>query len=304
MAILAAALPCLLAGGCTLGDGYELPGLQESPCQLETRTYRIDAIELPESPLQAMNLAFNLDLDDSGRPDNAGGQAISSLTSNFGSAESWLPVSIQEALDDGRVDWLITVETCAPGSEGYDAAYVRMGLARGQRQGDGYAILDDDTVPAVGQRQAASWVAEQGIGIAPLSTLADVLGDHPTRWNRGFGMAIELDEGAEEASGRLGLALEEGYLEIVAEPMAAYFSDRLAAGTSELAADMDSDEDGVVTPEEFSANSTIRSLLAPDLDMVIEEAGGVEYCPLCDGEKDSLSFGLGFHAVPVEVQSR
>jgi len=58
---------------------------------------------------------------------------------------------------------------------------------------------------------------------------------------------------------------------------------------------LDTDHDSQVTNQEMSDNPLIRALLAPDLDLF--DASG-QLHPNTDGERDSLSLGMGLSCVP------
>jgi hypothetical protein len=224
-------------------------------------------------------------------------EAISFLMSQFSSAGQ-LSESIQSALDDERVVWILDVKSCSEGSDPYAA----VALHRGQAEGDGYRLIDGDSVAAVGYRNSVGVVAFDGVAPVPVTTFADVLGTHPTEWLRGNGLAVELaedDSGA--ASGRIGVAMQDGYLDMIAVPLAAYFQSRLDAGTSEYAVDLDADGDGEITAAEVMADGFAGAMLAPDLDMMAHYAGELVFWPNHDEHPDSLSLGIGFHAVSVSV---
>lgn len=57
--------------------------------------------------------------------------------------------------------------------------------------------------------------------------------------------------------------------------------------------------DGTLTLEEVRDSSLLQALLAPDVDLENEDGS---YAPECDGHEDHLSVGLGFTAVPAQIE--
>ena len=296
---LFALLLAMVSGGCLLADTDQppqLPGLDPSPCVLDQRAYLIDSIEIPQSPARVNEIGFDLDHDVYGRPDNAGASAISFLMDQFSSAAQ-LSESVQSALDEQRVVWIVDVQACVESADPYTA----ISLRRGEASGDGYRFVDGDSVAAIGYRTNSGMVAFDGVAPVPVTTFADVLGTHPTGWMRGNGFAIELADDDGGATGRIGVAVEDGYLDMIAGPLAAYFESRLDAGTSDYAVDLDADADGEITAAELLDDDLAGAMLGPDLDMMAYFSGELVFWPNHDEEQESLSLGIGFHAVPASV---
>lgn len=63
---------------------------------------------------------------------------------------------------------------------------------------------------------------------------------------------------------------------------------------------IDVDGDGAITADDLEASSIVQNLLKPDLDLF--DADG-SFAPNKDHEKDSLSFGVGFTAVPASFST-
>lgn len=252
---------------------------------IEYRAYRITGLELPTTASAANAMGLNLDEDQSGRPDNAAGSLYWTLLSNFSTAADQLPASLETALN-GPVAWILVVGTCAD----VDSTYAEVTLARGTPVDGGFAI--GPAVPAFGTRAGDVVAATRGEGIAPASTLADVLGTHDAVWMSADAFAVDMTLDADGVIGRLGFALSDGYQHVVALPLADYFTSRLQAGTSEFAATMDTDGDDVVSEEELLASELMIALLLPDLDL--DE----------DGERDHFSVSLAFRAERVDLVQR
>jgi len=280
----------------------ELPALADAPCELTSQTYRIDAIELPATAQAALAVSLDLDGEESGRPDNAAAQVYSLIASQYDGRLEQLEGNIGAALADGRVRWILEVQTCADGDD-----YARVGLHRASDlDGDGaLRVLPYGYLPAVGRDDGNRILADEGTAAAPVSTLFDVLGtDETPTWVDGYAFTVvidrQLDGGA--IGGRFGLGLDERAFGVAAVPMAAFYTELLELGDSELALDVDADSNGVITPAEVMADPFMAALGSPDIDLVAPFEGTDVYWPLRDGIDDSISFGVGFTAVPVELE--
>lgn len=99
--------------------------------------------------------------------------------------------------------------------------------------------------------------------------------------------------------GTFGVGLAGNYFEVIGRPLAAFFTSRLQAGTSEFAAETDRDGDGIVSLTEFADSALIRAtLLNPDLDLL----GNGDYDLGPDGVPESLSFSFSIRAEPTRVR--
>lgn len=285
----------ILAGqtlaGCSDDQAAAGPIVCAAP---EVTAYRIDHIDLPMTSTDARDQG--LDIVGDGTVDNAGGALLAQLIANFWEPQVWLPEHLQAALDDGRVTWIVTTSSC-PGTD-----QVSVTLQRAVVDAGGFRLAPDDARPAVGVRQGAHLVARDGAAVAPVSTLVDVLGSEPVVWVGGDGLAVDVQVQADGTlAGRLGLGLQPEHELVIARPLAAFFTYRLAEGGSELARALDVDHDGTVTVEEFLESQLMSVLLGVDVDLFDCETGTCEYAPDVDQVADRYSFGLRFHAVPVTL---
>jgi hypothetical protein len=291
-----------LASGCLAGDPDQPPiplGAEPAPCQVSTGHYLIEAIELPRSASSAMQLGLDLDGDEQMRPDNAGGSLLSAFLSQYATGASDLDAAVASKLTDGRLRWVLAVETCADGND----AWTRVGVHRAL-DGDDDGLLElveHPGPPAGGRLQGSMLRVEIGFGPVPLSAFVDVLDlDDSVEWVDGDGVMIEAtfgDDGILE--GKLGVGLEEDQLRATIDPrLAEFFTYKLGRGESEFAAELDEDADGIVTVDELDASGIMDSLVSPDVDLF----DGSVYWPNRDGVKDRVSLGIGFAARPVAVE--
>jgi hypothetical protein len=280
----------------------ELPAYALAPCELEARAYRIDAVDVPASISAALAVSLDLDDDTSARPDNAAGSIYAMLAGQYEGRLDQLRASIQAAFDGGRVRWILEVATCADGGN-----HARIGLHRASDlDGDGvFRVLPYGYLPAVGERNGVHILAREGTAAAPVSALFDVLGAEPDiTWVDGYAFTAEIDSeyGDGSISGRLGLGLDRRAFAVAAVPLAAFYTEMLNLGASDYALTLDANADGVITADEFVEDQLMASFAAPDLDLIAPFAGVDVYWPHRDGLEDSISLGLGFTAVPVELE--
>ena len=270
-----------LVGGCALDHEEEPP----VPPDYQSAWYRIDRIDLPQGADEADAAALDLDGDDT--PDNVGGNALASFQAVIETAGERLPVSVDEGLAGGRVDWIIEVgrDTVLPGRA---AAALHAGS---DDDGDGrYQIVDGIELVGDGSQDGDLVRTVGGDGRIPASFLADVNGDWPVTWVNGIAVALAMrEQPGGELEGRLAFATRGDFGPVIAGPLAEFMTERLQAGTLVYAAEMDADRDGVITEEEFLADELTRILLNPDLDL--DDDGGFE----------SMSAGFRVHATPVDV---
>ncbi|MBP6633411.1 MAG: hypothetical protein KBG28_14380 [Kofleriaceae bacterium] len=144
--------------------------------------------------------------------------------------------------DDGDQHFTVAVALTGADEAGTEAA---LGTIDGQR-----AVLDEPGRP---------WM--------PVAALADPLGtSDPGGLIGRYGRMIVDGWDTEQPRLLVGAGFAQSWIELVlADPIAAFFTDRLAANDSTYALELDSDDDGVVSPDELRASSLYRSLLAADL---------------------------------------
>ena len=269
--------------GCAADDDPE----QEVPPDYRSTWYRIDRIELPQSSAEADEAA--LDLDGDGEVDNAGGNALAVFQVVIETAGEQLPLSVQDGLDGGRVDWLIEIgrDTVLPGR----AAAALHRAADADRDAR-YEIDDGVELVGDGRDDGDRLRTRAGRGVVPAAFLADVIGDWPVTWVNGVSLALEMRApSGGELDGRIAFATRRDFGPVVAGPLAAFMTERLQAGTLVYAADMDTDGDLVITEEEFLASPLTQVLLQPDLDLLDD-----------DGALDSMSAGFRVHATTVDLE--
>lgn len=295
-----------LGSGCLAGPSDEPPvllGADPAPCEVAVQHYQIDAITVPLSATRANELGLDLDGDEQQQPDNAGGSLLSAFLGQYATAADDLAGAIEAKLDDGRLRWVLAVETCAEG----DDAWARVGLHRAlDGDADGaLEVANHPGPPAGGWLHGSMLRVETGFGPLPLSAFIDVLdGDDQVEWIAGDGVMIEAtlgDDGALE--GKLGVGLPE--LEargIIFQRLAAFFTYKLERGESEFAVELDQDADGLVTVEELENKKFLSSWLAPDVDLFDETSAPPVFWPGHDGVRDRLSLGIGFRATPVATE--
>jgi hypothetical protein len=253
-------------------------------------TYRITEVMLPTSQRDASYAALNLDGDNSiDNRENAGGSALAALLNNFGSAEG-LPALVNERLNSDEAPWFLILNRCE------DNVALMWALRGSNPNSEGvYTVEARDALPAVGRYNEDLYVTVSGGGMGqmPVGIFADPLGVATSIWSPGTALAAELfinenDTYGQVLSGRLGLALQGNYMDVIAVPMTAYFNERLQAGTSRAAVEMDSNEDGVISIAEFKQFGEL--FLRPDI--ILYEGSEVI---------EGLSFAIPIWAVPTPV---
>lgn len=286
-----------------------LPGSVEPPCTLRSEAFAIDELTLSLAMSDIERCSLNLDGDPHDRTNYAAGWALWHVLNQWPADAEDLFSALRAAIAEQRLRWLVEVETCAEPADD-DADYVRVGLYRGtDRDSDGVLELArDDQLPAVGERleqsDATLVSARHGIGTVPASAFLDLLQSREDfSWIVGDGLAFDLvltPDGALE--GIAGLGLQPAIQELAGDMLAEFYTVKLNEGTSEYARGLDDNGDGVVTRDEFLNDQLAASLLSLDLDLFAAVDGEWVYWPRHDGEKDRLSVGVCFHAVPIALE--
>jgi hypothetical protein len=295
-----------LASGCLASDPDEPPvrlGAEPAPCQVAIEHYLVTEIDLPTSAIEADRLGLDLDGDEQGRPDNAGGNLLAAFLAQYQTAPADLDAAIAAKLADGRLRWALRVETCA----GSDDPWARIGLHRAlDGDDDGVLeIVEHAGPPAGGWRQGPMLRVATGSGPAPLSALVDLLdADDVVEWTTGDGLAIEATTGDDGAlEGKVGFGMPEAQTRAIVLPrLAAFFTYKLGLGESEFAATMDRNDDGTVTVEELEASGLFDLFLHADVDLFDESVDPPVFWPRHDEVDDRMSLGVGFRAVPVATE--
>lgn len=228
--------------GCTSDAAVRPPDIDDCA----TQRYRIAAIDIPTSVIDALEVAFDLDGD--GTRDNWLGLANALV-------HAWSPeFELAERVDDrlaAGLDWQLAVHQCEPGGP------ASVALAAGD---------DDDSVETARGRIPGPPLIGGTFAI-PLGALSDALGTAEPTWVAAPLAAVAVERFDDrEAVATIGVAITaEDLREVVAPNLAAYFTARLAADDSDFAAAADADGNGVVTTTELLASDAAQALLVPDL---------------------------------------
>src|SRR4029079_15816530 len=188
--------------------------------------YRIHDVTLPRTFDDVRRVAF--DLDQNGTLDNAAGTTLMSFFMNFDGAGDTLGALINQALTEDRVSWYVAVHRD-----------VQNGRA------EVMAVYGTD--------------AESGDAV-PGTLFSDVIADGRVTWMATTGIAGEVAADGASLRGRLGFALPQSALVSLGEPMARYFTEKLAEGQLQMTALMDVDRDGIITVDEFLSYQLVAQL--------------------------------------------
>jgi len=172
-----------------------MPALAPAPCPLLEQRFAIESITLPRNASEAERMGFDLDGDETGRIDNAGGLLIAWLVPRDHDAPPPIEARVNAALAAGELHWYLRVQRCERGRDHTRAALVdRLDEAIGAR----------GLLPAVGTGRDAVDVST-GVGAFPLSAL---FGGDTGVWSLGLGLAVDASPDVEGAlSGRLGAGI-------------------------------------------------------------------------------------------------
>ncbi len=125
-------------------------------------------------------------------------------------------------------------------------------------------------------------------GAVPLGALADFTGAADDDWHDVSHVELDLDVGVDEVDGRLGVVLTPAYELVLARAFAPFVQSLLDAGETEWGVAVDVDRDGQIEVAELVADTYFRTLTRADVDAD------------ADGTNESLSMGLGIHAVQID----
>lgn len=289
-------------------------------------TYIVDNLVMPTSASQATQLGLNLDGDELGRIDNALGQIMAALAGAAGEGFD-INATIEESVTSGTLLLLIrlkatalttargvgmwvylgdnpspepcddpqnpTPETCGNHLDGNgsaevaadsptDALVVGDMVASRFTSGPGTLSLElaltdgaPITVELIGARAVAT-VSADGSGIsdgilAGAITDADLQNEVLPAVHAAVNVSV-----TDDCTGTVPDCCEDG-----------------STGATIVGLFDTNPADCTVSLDEIKNSNLIKSLLTPDVDLL--DAGG-NYNPLSDGEKDSLSLGVGFSA--------
>ncbi len=298
---------CVVVAGCV--DEPEppvLPGQASPTCGGEVRGYLVDRLIVPTSSSDAEELGFDLDSD--GTSDNVLGNAASALQ------PLPLQANTDAAIAGDTLVLALSVELCANGES-------RVTVLPGARVDRDRApprvhLHGLPVVPAVGTAELDGRtyaLATEGSAWVPVSSMVDLPGTPPS-WIHAFAVTASVELGADDLEGRLAFAPTNAELMRTITPAVVRSAAALIVGQpgcplsceDEALATMmrvlDADEDGEITEDEFGANSLIQTLLRDDLDLLRDEdVDEPIYWPGYDREEDSISVGLGIHAITAEL---
>ncbi len=259
-------------------------------------TYRINTASIPSSPMEATDVA--LDIDDDGRGDNAIGMSVCAIVDKFSSAEG-LPAKVNERINEPTLSWLIELYSC-PNEEG--GAQLRQG--RDENQDGIWEILVQPGNPAHGGMSSEGIFVSGGLQASvPIAIFVDPLGVAESNvWSLADGFAAELSLDGDVLTGKISMGFAEDYVDQLAPPLASLFTAQLEAGTGSFffPSDLDVDGDEIVTVAEINSSTFIDGLFRyPDVD-VFDGTVALGH----DGQEDRISFSLAIAAEKVESQSR
>lgn len=283
--------------------------------------YVLSRLNVPEDASQAQALALNIDGDAEGRADNALGQALAALASQSpldlqgeislsvrkGAIINLLDVRAPEDLADapGVGAWVFPGQNpdpapCVVPSDPTTCAQHLEGTGSFDTVG---TPAEDSVMP--GELGAGQFVG--GPGGAELQ-ITFVAGDGSSRTLSLVGARVELTLDGQEppVSGILagGVREEDVQSSVIPEvhdTVTAIIEAECGPNCCPAGSDgealvdtFDTNNDCAVSLEELRGNDLIMSLFAPDVDLL---DGNGDFNPLSDGEKDSLSIGIGVEAV-------
>jgi len=287
-------------------------------------TWMVDTLLMPTSASEATQLGLNLDGDELGRKDNALGQIMAALAGAAGESFN-INETIDESVRSGTLLLLVRMKATALTT----ATGVGMWVYLGENESPAACVDENDMVCGLHLDGAGSADIK-----ASSPTDALVVGDNIAgRFEGGPGtlslelaltdgapISVELigaraiatiaSDGATLSNGIIAGAITDSDLQGEVLPAVhSALTDSIAEDCTGTVPDCCEDgstgativglfdnapADCAVSLEEVKESNLIKSLLTPDVDLL--DAGG-NYNPLSDGEKDSLSLGVGFTAI-------
>lgn len=301
-----------LAWGCG-SERFEIPGLREPPCELESSYYVVDSIRFPETSVGA-ELGLDLDLD--GRADNGLGASRQNLARDIEDSPIDLDVALAASIENHNLIWIIELQRCAGGDSGHLRVHSRRGLELAGDLETGAEVLLAQRIeptglpPAVGACDGVRCQAEHGFGIAPLAAFADSrAAERTVVWTEGMGLAVKLELEDQAIEGRLGV----GFLPAVAfydllEPFTRTLDDVVQSDTGcpeaceteagqTMTETFDANRDQRITVDEVLENRIFLDLaVAFETDLLADVDGQRIYWPGFDARLDSSALGIGLRA--------
>jgi hypothetical protein len=281
-------LSVLAVAACS-DEPTDLPGATPLECTgaIETRSLRIDQLAIPFDWSVA-----GADHDGDGDVDNQVANLFTALSLIDPALVGETTPRIQRRVDDDTI-WVVSIEQCD--------GEARVSLARGEVDGAGVRVLETGTLPAAGPSEDGRIEARDGIALIPLGAMMDLADTGVAEWHATYPSLIRIELSAGEASGTIAGGLAPGYHDVVARGFLPYAQAGLDRDDPDIVNLVDPGVDGTLSIAELEASAAFETYLRADLD-----AGGdvldPPTIPALDGEPESYSFGVTFHALDVESE--
>jgi hypothetical protein len=267
------------------------PGTPDGPSLHVAARYVVSHVDIPSD--SASTMADGLDLDGDSRVDNQ----VGSVFSAFAAQNILIAFDANTAIAKGDAIWLHAVSatdlTTSPAAQW--ASYDGTPTATPDFTGNG--VFSVDTTAPIDRHVDGAIASSAMSGMSGTGRM--VLGCGTGVMHLDLrGAAVKIDVTPTSCSGVIGGGIPDADVNSALLPGLATAAEKAVqadpncpAACGHPASDLlnlfDTNHDGTITVTEFSGNSLIKSLIAPDLDLV--DANGN---PGTDGVKDSLSIGV------------
>lgn len=273
----------------------------------------MDSVDLPNSANDASRLGLDLDGDPYCRVDNSLGGTVAWFNEQYG-----LDAEVMELIRAGLILQLINVQT--PSLDGAPNIHADMlhGYDVDHDPTDNFSGAELFGVdPARGGGSADGWISG---GVLSLHRGTTSLAIALPGLDEPFvvpiiGMRVEAVIAPDGIAGRIGgaipqLDVDQFLLPVWAEALnrvvqrdcysgANGASCRGGSSGEALLSWLDQNGDNSIGVQELRDDPLMSSLMAPDVDL-LDSLGA--FSPRTDGERDSLSLGFGFTAVPARIE--
>lgn len=285
-------------------------------------TYFADTMTLPQSASEATQLGLNLDGDELGRIDNALGQILAALAGAAGDGFD-INATVDESVRSGTLLLLIRVKATALTTATGVGMWVYLGdnespaactdandmVCGHHLDGSGSADVAADSptdAVVIGDIVAGRFTSGAGnlsleialtdgnpitLDLIGARAVANISSDSIS--NGILAGAITDDDLNNEVLPAVHTAVNTSVMEDCTGTVPNCCTDG-STGATIVGLFDNAPEDCQVSLDEIKNSNLIKSLLTPDVDLL--DANG-NYNPLSDGEKDSLSLGVGFTAI-------
>lgn len=311
---LVAALAAALAG-CSADEPQPeelgcIPQVDIDPAGRSSH-WVVDRVTLATTADEALQLGLNVDCDDQNRPDNQLGQVLAAV---YNVESTDLNEEIAAMVDRGRLLHLLTIRARSLRDATGVGLTVRHGLDTDGDPSDNFSGAERFGVDtARGQGVTSGYIRDGRLSAhgfqLPLGLSLPSLDEVVVLPLEGVHVDAAILPGI--LQGRIGGAIPEQAIDAILIPFIHRAlvhvverdcpDGRCQAGSfgEILIQVFDTDRDGELELEELRAHDLITSLIRPDVDL-FDEHGDLN--PGVDGIDDSLSIGIGFTAVPAQVQ--